>query len=173
MKPDPVSHEVLESLFESANWSPSHGRTEPWRFIVFSGDARKQLLEAVASTMVPDTETTLAADDPRREKLAKNFLTPPICIAIVCNATDNPKIIPHEDIISVGIAVQNMMLSARALGIATYWTSGEKAFHPRMAKFLGLEAPARCLGFLYVGHPAVAWPEGERRPAGDKISWRS
>jgi nitroreductase len=172
MKPDPVDRAVLERLFEAANWAPSHGRTEPWRFIVFEGDARKQLVEAVVSTMAPDDQATLSADDPRREKVVRNFMTPPICVAIICAASSNPKIVPHEEIIATGIAVEHVMLAARALGVATYWTSGEKAFHPRMAKFLEITAPHQCLGFMYVGYPAIDWPTGERQPVANKVTYR-
>jgi nitroreductase len=173
MKPDPVDRAVLERLLEAANWAPSHGRTEPWRFIVFEGDARKALAEAVVSTMAPPDQETLPADDPRREKVLRNFLTPPICIAIISATSTNPKIVPHEEIISTGIAVEHIQLAARSLGIATYWTSGEKAFHARMAKFLGITAPHQCLGFLYVGWPAIEWPAGERQPIAHKVTWRS
>jgi nitroreductase len=172
LKPDTVDRALLDRMLEAANWAPSHGLTEPWRFIVFSGDARRDLVEAVVSTMAPDDQPTLAADDPRREKVAKNFLTPPIVIAIICAPSTSPKIIPHEEIASTAMAVQNLQLAARALGLSTYWTSGEKAFHPRMAKFLGIEPPAKCLGFLYVGYPAIAWPEGARKPIADKVEWR-
>jgi nitroreductase len=172
MRTDPVDRALLERMFEAANWAPSHGKTEPWRFIVFEGEARRSLADAVCSTMVAGAEETLSANDARREKVLRNFLTPPTCIAIICSPSTSPKIVFDEELISTGLAVHNMTLVARAEGVATYWTSGEKAFHPRMAKFLGIEPPQRCLGFLYVGHPAIAWPEGERRPVSEKLTWR-
>lgn len=172
LKPDPVDRALLEQMFEAANWSPSHGHTEPWRFVVFTGESRRALLEAVVSTMAPADQETLPLDDPRREKVTKNFLTPPVCIAIISANSSNPKIVASEELISTGIAVHNMTLLARAHGVATFWSSGEKAFHPRMAKFLGIEAPHQCLGFLFVGHPAIDWPDGERRPIAEKVSWR-
>ncbi|MCK6549264.1 nitroreductase [Myxococcota bacterium] len=172
LRSDPVERAVLERLFEAANWSPSHGHSEPWRFIVFSGAARRALVEAVVSTMADGDQPTLPPDDPRRAKIERNFLTPPVAIAVVNAPPATPKIVPHEDLISTGIAVQNLMLAARAVGLATYWTSGEKAFHPKMAAFLGLEPGARCLGFVFVGYPAIDWPEGARRPALDKVTWK-
>jgi nitroreductase len=172
MKSDPVDRVILDRMLEASNWAPTHGLTEPWRFIVFEGEARKQLADAVVSTMTSEKEPAIPEGDARREKAIKNFTTPPYTIAIVCNVSTNPKIVEHEEIISTGIAVQNMMLFARSIGLGTYWTSGEKAFHPRMAKFLGIESPARCLGFMYVGWPAISWPEGVRKPLQDKIQWR-
>lgn len=29
-----VSHENIIAMLEAANWAPTHGRTEPWRFVV-------------------------------------------------------------------------------------------------------------------------------------------
>src|ERR1051326_6502439 len=99
-----IERGVIERVLEAANWAPSHGQTEPWRFIVFEGEARRALAEAVVETMRGDGEA------------------------------------------AIGSAVQNMPRAARAVGIAGYWTSGKKAFHPKMAEFLGLVPPARCLG---------------------------
>ena len=30
----PVSKETIEQLLSNANWAPTHGLTEPWRFTV-------------------------------------------------------------------------------------------------------------------------------------------
>ena len=43
LRPDPVDSTCLEQMLEAANWAPSHGRTEPWRFTVFMGEARRRL----------------------------------------------------------------------------------------------------------------------------------
>ena len=34
---------VLEQMLEAANWAPTHGRTEPWRFVVLSPDALQEM----------------------------------------------------------------------------------------------------------------------------------
>ena len=31
-----ISDEMIGHLLQLADWAPTHGRTEPWRFIVFS-----------------------------------------------------------------------------------------------------------------------------------------
>ena len=33
-----IPDEHVRELLKLANWAPTHGRTEPWRFIVYSGD---------------------------------------------------------------------------------------------------------------------------------------
>ncbi|MGY8689040.1 MAG: nitroreductase family protein, partial [Verrucomicrobiales bacterium] len=32
MSPDSVPREMIELMLENANWAPTHGLTEPWRF---------------------------------------------------------------------------------------------------------------------------------------------
>lgn len=40
-----VPREAIERALEAANWAPTHGKTESWRFTVFSGHARIMQLE--------------------------------------------------------------------------------------------------------------------------------
>lgn len=170
MSPDPIPKEILDRLLEAANWAPSHGHTEPWRFVVFTGDARLELGEALLAGMNDDQPVPM--DDPRRAKLMNKIRTAPVAIALVCEPSTASNIEEHEEIASVAMAVQNLHLCARALGLGMFWSSGKKAFSPAVARLLDLEAPARCLGVLYVGRPAGDWPTSERRPVEQKVSWR-
>ena len=35
---------ALEQMLEAANWAPTHGRTEPWRFVVLGADALQEMI---------------------------------------------------------------------------------------------------------------------------------
>lgn len=35
---------ALEQMLEAANWAPTHGRTEPWRFVVLSGEGLQEMI---------------------------------------------------------------------------------------------------------------------------------
>ena len=172
MKPDAVDRALIERLLRAANWAPSHGHTEPWRFFVFTGRARMELCEAVASTYCDRGQDRLPDDDPRRLKLVKKMSCAPVILAIVVQPDPNPKIVPHEEIAATAMAVHNMHVAARALGLGAFWTSGAKVFHPKLAAFLGIAPPAQCIGLFYVGWPAIPWPESERGPVEDKVIWR-
>jgi nitroreductase len=172
LRPDPVARTLVEQLLDAANWAPSHGLTEPWRFVVFTGEGRRALHAAMVETLEPEGHPAPGPDDPRRRKLEEKNLNAPVIVAIVCHPGPAPKIVEHEEIASTAIAVHNMHLLARSMGLAAFWSSGAKAFDPRIARFLELAPPARCLGFLYVGWPAGPWPEGRRGPVGEKVRWR-
>ena len=36
-----ISREIIEQMLEAGNWAPTHGYTEPWRFIIFEGEKAK------------------------------------------------------------------------------------------------------------------------------------
>ncbi|MCC7382592.1 MAG: nitroreductase [Deltaproteobacteria bacterium] len=173
LSPAPLERGWIERVLEAANWAPSHGHTEPWRFIVFEGAAREALAGAVLDTMVGDGDPPITETDPRRTSLYAKMLRAPVIIAIICAPSAGPKIVEQEEIIATGIAVQNLHLAAVSLGLAGSWTSGKKCTHPKMARFLDIAPPAQCLGFFYLGWPAQAAPEGARRPIAEKVSWRT
>src|SRR5262245_46967319 len=100
MRSDPVDRALLDQMFEAARWAPTHGMTEPWRFVVFEGEARRALAETVVSTMEESGAPPIGPDDPRRTSTYQKMLTPPFAIAIVCAPSTSPKIIEHEEIIS-------------------------------------------------------------------------
>lgn len=35
---------IVEQILEAANWAPTHGRTEPWRFVVLSPTALQEMI---------------------------------------------------------------------------------------------------------------------------------
>ena len=95
----------------------------------------------------------------------------PIVIAIICQPSAIPGIMHHEEIASVAIAVQNMHLGARALGLAGFWSSGQKIKHPSVRALLELNESAECLGFFYLGLPSLDWPSSKRGNVEDKVRW--
>src|SRR5690606_38959868 len=76
-----------------------------------------------------------------------------------------------EELIAVGCAVQNFQILASSMGLGSKWTSGAVTVHDHVAKFVGLDASARLLGFITLGKPANQWPQGKRNPIQNKIRW--
>lgn len=36
---------IIEAMLEAANWAPTHGRTEPWRFVVLGRQAQEDMID--------------------------------------------------------------------------------------------------------------------------------
>jgi nitroreductase len=84
------------------------------------------------------------------------------------------KIPEVEEIEAVACAIQNMHLTATALGMAAFWSTPQPLYSPQMNDWLGIARDDRCVGIVYLGWPreGLAWPESRRGDVAQKISWR-
>ena len=115
----PVENLHLAALLENANWAPTHGMTEPWRFFVFTGDARQRLADFLQATYKKLTPEDQFRPD-KYEKLGKGPLLAPVGIAIGMKRQESGKIPAIEEVEAVACAVQNMHLTASAIGMAAF-----------------------------------------------------
>jgi nitroreductase len=168
---DPVEDHFIEQMLENANWAPTHGFTEPWRFWVFKGEGLTKLADFHANLYKAETP----ADDFKSktyQKLYDRPLKASHVIAIGMKRGDNPKIPEIEEVEATACAVQNMMLTASYHGIGTYWNSGGMTYHDKMKAFFDLGEADKLLGFLFVGYPSNEWPKGKRiSEATAKTQW--
>lgn len=174
LKPDAVDPEMIQRMLVAADWGPSHGDTEPWRYTVFTGESRNALGDAFAEAYRGDTDESTFKQitfDSYRDRA----LSAPVWISIGLTpfllADGKMKMSMEEEMMAVACSVQNMHLMASAQGLAGMWHSKGISVHPRVAKFLGLEEPSKLLGFFFCGFPDVEWPDGERRPLSSKVTW--
>lgn len=145
---EPPGEEVLDNMFKAALRAPDHALLRPWRFLIVRGKARQRLGELFVEAQL--------ADDPGMseamiEKARSKPLRAPMLIVAIAAIKEHPKVPEVEQIISTGAAAQNMLLAAHAQGVGAMWRTGSMAYHPLVAKGLGLGANERIVGFLYVG----------------------
>lgn len=168
--PDAIDRSLIETMLDAANWAPSHGHTEPWRFTVFMGNGRRKLADAFAEAyrrMTPPdkfTEEGLRAASDR-------VWQAPVWIGVVMQPDATKPMPEWEDVIATGIAVHNLQLMAISLGLGTKWSSGAVSINDTVAELLGVQPPARQLGFIYVGKPRGEIPHAERKPLEHKVKW--
>ena len=166
-----VPQSAVELMLENAHWAPNHGNTEPWYFVVFQGEGLKRLAQAQADMYKAHTPEA-AFKEAKYQKLAQNPLLCSHVIAICHRRGDLPKIPVLEEVEAVATAVQNLHLTATALGYAGYWSSGGMTYQPGMQEFLGLGGEDQVLGFFMLGCYDGAWPAGKRKSSWqDKVRW--
>lgn len=168
LKPDPIPREHVERMLEAANWAPNHGGSEPWRFAVYAGESRKALGEAFAESYrqgIPPEKYTPQAEEEQRRRI---WLAP---VWIAVGMRPGGRHPEWEEVAAVGAAVYGAELVAASLGLSAFWTSGLAVLHENTARKVGWEPPTKLLGFVYVGRPAVPWPEGARGDWQKKVDW--
>lgn len=165
-----VADEVVDRMLEAANWAPTHGRTEPWRFFVYTNDARIELGKKIANLYLKITKPENCS--PATAEKLKNFAAASShLIVIATKRQESGKISRVDEVAAVACAVQNLHLMATACGVAGYWSSAKAICNDLMKDYLGLSEDDEVLGMFYVGNSKCELPEGKRSPVEDKVSW--
>jgi nitroreductase len=167
---EPVPDAMVHRLLQNAHMAPNHRHTEPWRFRVYRGSARAALGDALADAY---TRMTCAeAFKPKKaEKLRFVPRHAPVTISIGM-ARDPGETVPEiEEIAAVACAVQNMHLTATALGLGAKWSSPTFLYTGVMNDFFALGPDDRCLGLFYLGWPGIAWPDARRGDLDANVEW--
>lgn len=168
-----IPDEQIHRLLELADWAPTHGHTEPWRFIVYAGDKVAQFCQQHAELYKQETSEENYQLLKYEKLLHMGDQTSHVIVAYMRRG-DLPKIPVLEEIAATSCAIQNLLLGATALGIASYWGSGGMAYHPAMKEMLHLREEDIVLGILYLGYAESHAGEGKRNtPLSEKVEWVS
>lgn len=153
-----VPTDLVEQLCELAQWAPNHKRTWPWRFALFTGEGRNRLGEA----FVADMHDRDFGDAGKREKTLTKYTRTPSVLVVGSASDDNPsRHDENRDAVAAGI--QNILLGATTLGLATYWGTAPLIDSPRVLALCGFAADVRLVNVMYLGWAKDA-PAGPARP---------
>lgn len=131
--PSPAQFEALMALAAAA---PDHGLLNPWRFIVVPAAQRHRLAEVFALALIDrDPGATLQQIESAREKA---YRAPLLMVAVARLGPREPDVPRLERMISMGAAVQNLLLGAHAMGFGAGLTSGQAMKSRRMHELCGL-----------------------------------
>ncbi|MEO7121165.1 MAG: nitroreductase [Ginsengibacter sp.] len=172
MNGEKIDDAIIRQLLELADWAPTHGHTEPWRFVIFANDAVKIFCKEHAE-LYKSNAPAEKFETSTYEKILHNGDNVSHIIAVYMKRGSNPKIAAAEEICSVAAAVQNILLGASSLNIAVLWSTGGLTFHPAMKNYFGLQEHDLMIGLLYLGYADSEAKKGRRIvPLQEKIDWR-
>lgn len=156
-KSEPIPKEDLMKILEAARWAPSAGNCQPWEFIIVTKEETKHKLAMAALGQIWMTEA-------------------PVIIVVCAN-------IPRTSwrygergrtlyvIQDTAAAIQNMLLTAHALGYGTCWVG---AFDEEAVReILGIPDEVRPVALVPIGKPAESPTPPPRRPLEDIIHWEN
>jgi len=166
-----VPDATIKQLLALADWAPTHARTEPWQFFVYTGAALKQFGQDHAALYWDHTA------EEKRQQATYDRLTimgdkvSHLVIAVMKRGT-NDKIPKLEEICAASAAVQNILLGATAMGIASFWSTGGMTHTHALKDYLHLAEEDVILGLIFLGHTDEPAKAGVRNiPLDDKIKW--
>jgi nitroreductase len=162
------AREQIQKLLDAAVRAPTHFLTQPWRFVVLTGDALKELGDAWARGDEREGR------DPERAR-ERPLRAPVILTVLEKPNTQNPKVVEVEEHHATGAAIQNILLAAHDMGLGAMIRTGAAAQLEEVRDYLGCAEGELIAGFIYLGYP----PEGDderpmtrRTPAAEKTEWR-
>lgn len=157
--------DTLEKAFACAARAPDHALLRPWRYLVIEGDdALAELGDLFASTC--DDE----APDKAREKLRKKALRAPMVIVGIASHRNHPKVPEIEQTMSAAVGMGYLLLALETAGYGAMWRTGGLAYHPEIARGLGLSDDEIITGFLYTGSVGSSKPAVPRPHQGEFVS---
>jgi len=140
----PVS--LILELLEAAVWAPFHSNKEPWRFILFAGEGRKQFSDAVLSTYPDDKRKQIG------EKVAEVYTTD-VPIHLVVLFEEEPRAKQWEEAMSATSAlIQNLQLLAWERNIGVVWKTNDYNWNPLYREKIGVKPGEKVVGTLHMGY---------------------
>lgn len=151
-----ITREELERLLSVTSFAPNHKKTRPWRFHVFTGEAKNALGEKLASVYKETTDPEKFLEN-KMKSIQEKAVQSQVVICIVHHISQS---VPEwEEHAAIAMSVQNLWLKATELGIGGYWSTPSLVRH--LDDYLSLEENENCLGFFYLGKTDYEFPVKE------------
>lgn len=170
---DPVTDVDLRTILNAANMAPSAHNQQSWRFIVITGEKKRELVELV---------NTKAAEFPKSSsvllRMASRSIASAPAVVAVANTGDliehGTKLFQMDreraydffrtmEIQSSAAAVQNLLLAATSLGLASVWLGILFLIKDEVLTLLG-EPKGEFMAVIPIGYAAKESKGPEKRP---------
>lgn len=163
------SEAELEELLSIAARVPDHRKLAPWRFVIFSGDARSDFGQHIGAAFMknnPDAPQDRAIFEGAR------FMRAPLVVGVISRPVECKRATPiWEQQLSSGIVCYNLMLAAQAAGYGAQWLTEWYAYDADVQKALGMNEGDQVAGFVYIGQALAPSTERVRPDIAAKTSY--
>ena len=173
-KTDPVPDELITRLLEAAIKAPTGGARQMWRFIVIKDpETRRKLGDIYRKGPGSLTTEELTPQQRRVQRGAQHFREhlqeAPVFILACIQRYSAP--------VGIGLgasiypAVQNILLAARGLGLASLMTTNHKQHEDEVKDLLGIPENVETAALLPIAYPAEGAHYGptRRRPLDEVV----
>jgi nitroreductase len=172
-KPDWVPEDKIQLILKCASKAASGSNTQPWDFVIVrDAETKARLKEPMLRTWLSRLAGSSGMSPRMRDvyddatEMLRNTEKVP---AIIYCCIDLNRVGAGEEVryASIYPAVQNLMLAAHSLGLATCLTihgSTQNRGEPEVEKILGIPDHVKIACLVYIGYPSVRLGHPKRRP---------
>lgn len=155
----------LEELLDAAGAAPDHGVLVPWRFVLIPEESRHALGQVFQAALL---DRDPSASPEQQDDAHDKALRAPCLLLAIVDLSPREKAVPDaERLISLGCAIQNMLLLARALGYASGLSSGKALGSEALRRAFALSALEQATCFVSFGTAAERKPRS--RPTSERL----
>jgi len=182
-----VPREMLEEVVQAGSKAPSGSNTQPWMFVVVDDAAQRSAIAAAMREMFESTgalqnmieegenselkERRLRSTGARaffsKLELAPVLIVP--CLYRLSSPTRDPNSLEAGS--SIYLAVQNMLLAARALGLGTLMTTAHRLIETELRSILDIPADAHPVALVPLGFAGAKFGPTRRKNVNDILCW--
>ena len=167
-KPGVVAREQMELLLDSAVLAPNHKMTQPWGFLVLGERTQHAYAETKARLKLGAQDSEAVAG--KSQKMIEEVMAIPAIIGVTQRVDEDPHR-EREDYAAIFMAIENLLLTATAMGLGTKLHTGDILGDGWLRDALQVNDRERIVAFIDVGEPAEDLPPKKRIPASEKTRW--
>ncbi|WP_270391652.1 nitroreductase family protein [Mediterraneibacter faecis] len=178
-----ISKEIIEDIIYSATLAPSAKNRQPWKFIVYQGEEKSKLvdvmhqgikLEKITHKLMPEWAFAI----PDAENTVRVMEEAPCLIAVLNtnqktpfdSIEDEKRIVEICDSLSIGAAIENMILTATNYGLGTLWIANTCFAYNELIDFI--ETDSQLTGIVAIGFANETPAKRPRKPVADIVEYR-
>jgi F420 biosynthesis protein FbiB-like protein len=172
---DPIPQDVLEKILNAAIMAPSGKNQQPWRFVIVRENKRGEM---VAQMQAGIAKFKARGDNiGSAEGTAAVMEQAPVTVFIFntegkhpwLDRTTQESVWDLVNIQSIGAAIQNICLAARALGLGSLWIADVLFAYEELEAWLGQDT--EMIAAVSLGYPADNPVIFSRQPLSDVTVW--
>lgn len=177
-----VDKKVIEEILQAGRLAPSSKNRQPWRFIVVSGNAKKDMLAVMKEGLEREKKQPLLPESARYHVGAEYTMqimeqAPVVILVVNSLGIDIHKQLNAEERIyeicnaqSIGAAMENMTLTAMEHGLGSLWICDTYFAYDELNQWLNADGELiAAMAVGYADEEPVARP---RRPLTEIVEWR-
>lgn len=157
--------DILNKILDAGRAAPSGKNRQPWKFIVFGGIKKEELLskmdagihrELKGEALLPNSRDGI----PDAKNTLRIMKEAPIIIMVFNTngkspfkniATADERFTEIVDTLSIGAAIENMLLQAENLGVGTLWIANTCFAYDELVNYI--DEKTQLVGAVALGYP--------------------
>ncbi len=171
----PIPDDLIRTILTAATQAPSGKNEQPWRFIVVTGDKRRDMVRVMREGIAG---AKARGDDLGSAEWTAQIMEQAPVTVFVFNPHGSPPYLAHsidqmfQDLVniqSIGAAIQNMLLAAQDLGIGSLWIGDTLFAYDELCRWLG--QPGAMIATVALGYPGETPEARPRLPLDEVTRW--